>query len=294
IGSGTWSNPSNAASSNDARATASGAGGSQYLKATNFSFSIPSGATITGIVVQVERVRSVDITNMEDNSIRLVQDGTIAGNNKATSTVWPFDPESTAAYGSSSDLWGLSWTASQINSADFGVVISVKRTDGCESPCTEGGAGIDHVTITVSYTPAVSGGGSEILSSSDALLDSVAGVKLRAEEGSAFGVSGIKLRAQGKTAPLSVRVRKDGRRIFTLLANTLYTFSTLPPEYERVVRVTLRTQKRVYTLRTPNGQHIYAVPLRFSKAGIFPYALTVDYGITTRTEYGMFIVKPVR
>lgn len=45
VGTVAWSNPSNAASSNDSYATASGAGGTtHYLKATNFGFAIPAGA----------------------------------------------------------------------------------------------------------------------------------------------------------------------------------------------------------------------------------------------------------
>ncbi len=59
IGTRTWSNPGNITSSNNTYATATSSGGgnstTHYLKATNFGFSIPSGATIDGITVGIER-----------------------------------------------------------------------------------------------------------------------------------------------------------------------------------------------------------------------------------------------
>lgn len=57
IGSISWSNTGNAASSNGAYASAA-AGTTQYLEASNFGFAIPGGATIEGIEVTVERKRT--------------------------------------------------------------------------------------------------------------------------------------------------------------------------------------------------------------------------------------------
>ena len=57
-GTETWSDPTNAAASDDSYATNSRSGTSvqtHRLKATNFGFSIPTGATIEGIEVSVER-----------------------------------------------------------------------------------------------------------------------------------------------------------------------------------------------------------------------------------------------
>lgn len=57
VGTITWSNPTRIVSSNDSYATA-GLDDNQishYLKATNFGFSIPSGAVINGITAEIEK-----------------------------------------------------------------------------------------------------------------------------------------------------------------------------------------------------------------------------------------------
>jgi len=59
VGAVAWTNPGNAASSDNAYAvfSTSGVQQSHYLKATNFGFSIPAGATIDGVAVSIERKR---------------------------------------------------------------------------------------------------------------------------------------------------------------------------------------------------------------------------------------------
>lgn len=58
VGTITWSNPGNITASDNTYATnLTGCitSVSHYLKATNFGFSVPAGATITGITVEIER-----------------------------------------------------------------------------------------------------------------------------------------------------------------------------------------------------------------------------------------------
>ena len=153
VGTLTWSNPSNAASSNDSHATiAFTTNGeiSHYLKATNFGFAIPAGATINGIVVEIERKAS-NGTRITDNRVRIVKGGTVGSTDKASATFWPTS-DTVASYGSSSDLWGETWTVSDINASNFGVVVAADTS--VTSAIT---ASIDHIKITVHYTPAASG-----------------------------------------------------------------------------------------------------------------------------------------
>jgi len=65
-----------------------------------------------------------------DNEVKIVKsDGTIGTTNKAdTVNAWHYPP-TYIPYGSSSELWNETWTAEDINDIDFGVVLSVKRTD---------------------------------------------------------------------------------------------------------------------------------------------------------------------
>lgn len=118
---------------------------SHYLKATNFGFSIPAGATINGILVEWKTQNSGG--TFTDNSIKIVQGGTISGNENANGTNWPRTLQY-VGYGSSTDLWGLSWASSDINSSGFGAVASV-NVPGSTSTLQ-----VDYVRITVYYTAA--------------------------------------------------------------------------------------------------------------------------------------------
>lgn len=147
VGTVAWSNPDNAKTSNDVYAVAGSSGTvSHYLKATNFGFSIPVGATINGILAEVERKASGPDSTSQDNQVKIVKsDGTIGTTDKAdTVTNWP-TTDAYKSYGSSSDLWGETWTPSDINDVDFGVVLSAKIQGASVR-------NIDHIRITVSYT----------------------------------------------------------------------------------------------------------------------------------------------
>ena len=58
IGTNAWSTPTNGMTSNDAYATVSQKGITQYLSATNFEFAVPSPTGISGIRLDVERSTS--------------------------------------------------------------------------------------------------------------------------------------------------------------------------------------------------------------------------------------------
>ncbi|MEI6850998.1 MAG: polymorphic toxin-type HINT domain-containing protein [Candidatus Saccharibacteria bacterium] len=131
VGTVAWTNPSDAMVSDDIWVT-SGSGTTHYLKATNFGFSVPSGATINGIVVEVERKGWSAAYMVNDVNVKIVKsDGTVGATNRAdTLTNWPYSPDEYKSYGSSTDLWGESWAASDINDADFGVVLNAKKIQG--------------------------------------------------------------------------------------------------------------------------------------------------------------------
>jgi hypothetical protein len=152
VGSVNWSSPENAQTSDDSYAKASLSDTqvtSHYLKATGFGFSVPAGATINGIQVEVE-INGSATPKIEDNSVRLVKNGIISGDEKAAAGLWPAPgKEDYKPYGSSTDLWGLNWTYSDINSANFGFVISAKFVMGSSDTKD---AKVDHILTTVYYT----------------------------------------------------------------------------------------------------------------------------------------------
>lgn len=148
VGTLAWANPNNAQASDGVFATASHAGltTSHYLKATNFGFSIPAGATITGILAEIQK-QTDTLGDGKDITVKIVKsDGTLGATNKALATAWP-TTEAYSSYGSSSDLWGETWASTDINNANFGIVISESSND-------TGGSveSIDHIRITVYYT----------------------------------------------------------------------------------------------------------------------------------------------
>jgi hypothetical protein len=117
---------------------------SHYLVLTDFKFAVPTNATILGIKVDVERISEGSCT-MVDNAVRVVKGGTIQSTDRSNGTSWPFT-DTYVSYGSESDLWGTTFTPSDINSSGFGFAISGKCT-----LVPGGGGGIDHVRITVYY-----------------------------------------------------------------------------------------------------------------------------------------------
>jgi hypothetical protein len=144
-----WVNPGNIFTSNDVRATATANGAlqeSDWLAATSFGFTIPTGSTITGIIFAVEASENsasaqLDAWSPTKNGTATVGTG---------DTTWGIDLVTTDAVttvGSSSSLMGTTWTPAEINASTFGILIQgwMSNTgDACR---------VDHVTATVHYTP---------------------------------------------------------------------------------------------------------------------------------------------
>lgn len=152
----TVSNPGNITAEDGTNATANlgtSPNFSNYVKATNFGFAIPSGATIDGIVVEWKIAQTLNY--VIDYAIRIVKGGTIGSTNKGRGLVpWPA-ALAYVSFGASNDLWGTTWTDSDINGSTFGAVIAGTRFGGA-SPEMQ----VDHCRITVHYTDA-GGGGSQ-------------------------------------------------------------------------------------------------------------------------------------
>ena len=86
VGTVDWTSPSSAASDDGQEASASLPAGaiSKYLKSTNFGFNIPSSDTIVGVKVIVDKRSNSD--RIKDESVKLVKDGSIQGDDKYAPT----------------------------------------------------------------------------------------------------------------------------------------------------------------------------------------------------------------
>jgi cysteine-rich repeat protein len=141
FGTNPWNMPGNAAASDNAYANVSPGGvPTQYLRATNFGFSIPGAAVINGIEVRVEKQAAGTI---HDARARIVKGGTIGATDRSDPNAWPAT-DTVVVYGSNSDLWGETWAPTDINAGGFGFALSV--TDNVAA------AGVDQITIKVYYS----------------------------------------------------------------------------------------------------------------------------------------------
>lgn len=151
-----WTNPARI-TANDLSYATSVAGSSGFqqtwvLYGTTFGFAIPAGATILGITATV-RGKVGTTGNADDNNsfegVFLTKNGTDPiGSNKGTGGVVFTNTAADYTYGSSSDLWGTTWTPTEVNASTFGLFWSarVKSFDTLS---------IDSFTLTVTYSVGI-------------------------------------------------------------------------------------------------------------------------------------------
>ena len=155
VGSTTWTGLANLFSATlNSFTTSNSNTRSYYIVGQGFGFSIPTGATINGIVVTLE-ASSYDAqgagNNARDYIIKIVKNNTITGTDK--STLASLTPNSTyvnRTYGSSTDLWGETWTAADINNSNFGIAYSAELPTQAKNFVE---VTVRNLRITVHYTP---------------------------------------------------------------------------------------------------------------------------------------------
>ena len=116
---------------------------SNYLVSSNFGFSIPTEAIINGIKIEIEANISSDYWVLD--YIRIIKNDIIGSNNKTSPTISISD--SYVSIGGEYDLWGETWTASDINNTSFGVAVATFLDSiGYYT------VSIDNIRITVYYS----------------------------------------------------------------------------------------------------------------------------------------------
>ena len=153
-----FSSPNNTFTSNGSYSSAGSiasliSGQTDYLKVTNFGFTIPTSATICGIQVDVEKSAAalLGLGSITDNNARILQ-GNTAGTDVPNAGAWP-TTDTYISYGGSNQLWGLSWTAADINSSNFGFLFSANIIGFFNGIITVLPiAQVDNIRITVYYS----------------------------------------------------------------------------------------------------------------------------------------------
>jgi hypothetical protein len=118
IGLTQWLTTGNITADDTSDATCNAGASSQYLVARNFGFSIPAGATIDGITVQINA--SEHSSGTESLNAQLQNDtGTLFGSSKSATINGT--AKNNYSYGSATDKWGATLTTTIVNDVDFGV-----------------------------------------------------------------------------------------------------------------------------------------------------------------------------
>lgn len=120
---------------------------SYYIVGKGFGFSIPTGATINGIIVTLE-ARSF-FGEARDSSVKIVKNNIITGTNKSILGSLSISSFANRTYGGSTDLWGETWTAADINSSNFGIAYSAESMYISKSLIP---VDVRNLRITVHYT----------------------------------------------------------------------------------------------------------------------------------------------
>ena len=140
-----WTNPANAFSSNNVRATASADDADQAY--VDFGLSVPTASIITGVEVRVE-ASSTDASGCE---LQVRLSGDDGANFSAYKTAALTDTETIQTLGSPDDLWGESWIPSQFSNANF--VAEVRNNDPGADCVGASTTSLDHLQVSIYYKP---------------------------------------------------------------------------------------------------------------------------------------------
>jgi hypothetical protein len=147
-----WTGSTNVFTSNDVRATSTistGGGITPALTVSGFNFAVPANAIVKGFSVAVERSHNGNaLTTMDDNNVQLMKALSAVGSNLASGTNWT-TTDTVANYGSATNMWGTTWTPTDINSSGFGLSFAA---DCATCGLVSRDARIDYVTINAFYT----------------------------------------------------------------------------------------------------------------------------------------------
>jgi hypothetical protein len=174
VGTVAWSNPNDITVVDDGniggqQATAPhfdmGSAVSNYLRASNFGFDIPTEDTVTGVEVKITGRDGNGVA--QDDIVRLVDSsGNIVGDNKGTNTAF-VNAFTTKSYGSNSDDWGVTLTPSLINNSNFGVVLSLSNINAFSEPRIDNIQIIVHTGSLNTYTSNTDPGFTNTVNGSD-------------------------------------------------------------------------------------------------------------------------------
>lgn len=243
-----WANPVRAETSNNSDATATLDGSTtDFLRCVDYGFTIPVGATINGIIVNVERASNRTANGgSRDAAMRIVQGGTIGTDDRSTATAYT-TTDVVEAHGGAADLWGLAWTSADINAANFGAAFRATKPSSSGLSHT---VSVDHIQIIVDFTP-----------------DTTAPTLLNA-----FGICGLNRILVNFSETLDTASAQTAAN-YTLTGGVTVTSATLQADGRSVSLQTSAMAAGTYTLNVAN----------VSDLALNPVAIGTQTGFTVET-----------
>lgn len=126
------------------------------LKATDFGFAVPGGATIDGILARWKRRMDTGgvLKDVVDAFVGLLKGGSVEfGSNKSAGASWS-GSLTWDSFGGAADLWSVAWTPADINSSGFGACLQAENAFGKGDENT---AYVDTCEVTVWFTTTAAG-----------------------------------------------------------------------------------------------------------------------------------------
>ena len=124
---------------------------SEELRITGFSFKLPSGSVFQGVDVELDR--QAPEGGIVDGFVALVGVKNQVGKGKFIATPWPTTIVGQHHYAQATDTWGMDLNPPDVETADFGVSIWVKRDPAAPSSPVNATALVDGMTIRVHFCP---------------------------------------------------------------------------------------------------------------------------------------------
>ncbi|MCP4379813.1 MAG: hypothetical protein GY798_00015 [Hyphomicrobiales bacterium] len=162
VGTAAWSNPGNVTADDGTNASSSSNTKNtqlNYLVASDFGFAIPANATIEGIEARFQVRDSLDVGGpvpvASITHVLIGKDSSTLSNDLEAGA-----PVVTAAfvdydYGGAAELWGLTWSAADINASTFQALLSMNLNVG--ATIFAGLPQVDAIWMKVHYSVAASG-----------------------------------------------------------------------------------------------------------------------------------------
>ena len=151
VGTEAWVDPGNITADDSANASGAAAAKDEqmnYLKGASFGFAVPAEATIDGIELRFQASDANEYASIT-HAVIGKDDSTLGNDLETGETELPSTPTD-YTYGGPTELWGLSWTASEINAATFQGRISANAGAGVPN----GDPVVDAMWINVHYHEA--------------------------------------------------------------------------------------------------------------------------------------------